>query len=206
MNRYFKKIGNTKSISSLETKGLSDEIFKPPPINNNSLAPKLDYISKYMRVDFNGNCLIKQNKFTFNKKIVNIYIVYDLQSNLNDFDPTLQNCSFRATKITKKSDMSKYNYSGYGVVFDWKGTFLHPTGTFSNNVIIFGADMSNSAHSNNRANNILVLGEDVIQKINGTTIYAEKIYSVNLSVTLVRLVLGLHYNGIIVICLSTVKK
>ena len=91
--------------------------------------------------------------------------------------------------------MSKYSYSDYGIAFDAKGTFLHPTGSFGNSVIIFGADMSSSAHSNNRANNILVPGKDFIQEINGTTIYAEKMYSVNLSAAKARLCLSLHYNG-----------
>ena len=45
MNRYFKKIGNIKSISSWESKQLSDEVFKPP-INNNSLVPKLGMLLK----------------------------------------------------------------------------------------------------------------------------------------------------------------
>ena len=61
MNKYYKKISNTKSISSWESKGLSDEIFKPPAINN-SLAPKLDYVSKYMSVVFNGSCLKQKQK------------------------------------------------------------------------------------------------------------------------------------------------
>ena len=55
--------------------------------------------------------------------------------------------------------------------------------------------MSSSTHSNNRANNILVLGKDFIQGINGTTIYAEKMYSINFSATRARFILSLHYNG-----------
>ena len=183
MNKYFKKISNTKSILSWESKGLSDEIFKPPAIKNNSLAPKLDYISKCMRVEFNESCLIKQNKFTFNKKIVNTYTAYDLQSNLNDFDPTFQKCLFGAIKITKSRDIDKCKYSGYGIGFDSKGTFSHPTGSFGNNTIILGVDMSTSTHANNRVNNILVFGKGCIPGRNGTTIYAEKMYSINFSAT-----------------------
>ena len=109
---------------------------------------------------------------------MNIYIVYDLDSNINNFEPTLENCLFGAIKITKNSDIDKYKYSGYGIGFDSKGTFSHPNGSFGNNAIVFGADMSSSTHSNNRKNNILVLGEDFIQGINGTTIYAENMYSI----------------------------
>ena len=44
--------------------------------------------------------------------------------------------------------------------------------------------MSSSSHANNRKNNILVLGKDFIQGINGTTIYAEKcIQSISLKIT-----------------------
>ena len=70
MNKYFKKISNTKSISSWKSKGLYDEVIKPPTINSNSFAPKLEYIEKNMFVKFNGSCLIKQNKFTFKEKII----------------------------------------------------------------------------------------------------------------------------------------
>ena len=61
---------------------MSDEVLKHP-INNNSLAPKLEYVSEKMFVKFDGSCLIKQDEFTF-KKTENIYIVYDLDSNLNN--------------------------------------------------------------------------------------------------------------------------
>ena len=38
-----------------------------------------------MFVEFNKN----EFQFTFNKETVNIYIVYDLDSNLNNFDPKI---------------------------------------------------------------------------------------------------------------------
>ena len=88
-----------------------------------------------MFVKFNGSCLIKQNKFTFHKKILNIYIVYGLDSNVNNFDPILENCLFGAIKITKNSDIDKYKYSGYGLGSDSKGVFSHPTGSFGNNAL-----------------------------------------------------------------------
>ena len=55
--------------------------------------------------------------------------------------------------------------------------------------------MSSSTHSNNRIRNILVLGKDFIQGIDGTTIYVEKMYSINSSADETRLCLSLHYNG-----------
>ena len=41
------------------------------------------------------------------------------------------------------------------------------------NVAVFGCDLSNSSHANNKKSNILVLVKDFVQGINGTTIYAE---------------------------------
>ena len=153
----------------MEIKRILDEVLKSP-INNNSLAPTLEYVSEKLFIKFDGSCLRKQDEFLFNKKVVKIYIVYDLDSNLNNFDPTLENCLFGAIKTTKNIDIDKYKYSGYGIGFDSKGTFSHPAGSFGQNAIIFGADMSSSVHANSRAKSILVLGKDFIQGIGGTTI------------------------------------
>ena len=50
---------------------------------------------------------------------------------------------------------------------------------FGRNYIIFGADLSSSSHANNKKNSILVFGKDFVQGVNGTTIYAEKLCSIN---------------------------
>ena len=62
------------------------------------------------------------------------------------------------------------------------------------NVIIFGVDMSFSKNANNKGNNIYVMGKDYVQRINDTTLYAEKIYYRNFT-DLGQFVLSLHYNG-----------
>ena len=62
------------------------------------------------------------------------------------------------------------------------GSLTHADGGNGKNVIIFGADMSNSRHSTNKTQSILVLGQGLIQKINDTTIYAERMYSPNFTV------------------------
>ena len=46
-----------------------------------------------------------------------------------------------------------------------------------------------------KKNNILVLGKDFVQGINGTKIYAEKLYSINFIEHNKKLCLSLHYNG-----------
>ena len=55
--------------------------------------------------------------------------------------------------------------------------------------------MSFSKHANNKANNIYVMGKDYIQKINDTTIYAEKMFYRNFTDPGHKFVLSLHYNG-----------
>ena len=47
---------------------------------------------------------------------------------------------------------------GYGTGFDRRGRFSFPGGGFGQNVIIFGVDMSSSAHIDNKKKDILVLG------------------------------------------------
>ena len=102
-----------------------------------------------MLVKFKWSCLIKQNKSTFNRKLVNIYLVYDLDSSSNDFDSTLQNCLFGAVKLTKSSDIYKYKYNGNSISYDSKGSFLY-SNSLGKNAIIFGADMTSSSHINNK--------------------------------------------------------
>ena len=97
--------------------------------------------------------------------------------------------------MTKNADIDKYKYSGYGIGFDLKGSFTHPSGGYGRNVIIFGADLSCSTHANDKTRSILVLGKDFIQGIDGTTIDAEKMYSTNFTVDNKKFCLSLHCNG-----------
>ena len=101
---------------------------------------------------------------------------------------------FGVVSLTKHVDIGQYKYSRYGIGFDRKGEFSFGNG-FGRNVIIFGTDMSSSVHANNRTKNILVLGKDFVQGLENTTIYAEKLYSINFSKTDTKFCLSLHYNG-----------
>ena len=82
---------------------------------------------------------------------------------------------FGAVNLTKYADVDQYKYSGYGVGFDRKGEFSFGSNGFGRNVIIFGVDMSSVVHANNKTKNILVLGKDFVQRLDNTTIFAEKI-------------------------------
>ena len=58
-----------------------------------------------------------------------------------------------------------WHYNGYGIAFDSKGEFTHPSGHgYAKNVIIFGVDSTSSRHSSNKTQNILVFRKDFIQK------------------------------------------
>ena len=84
--------------------------------------------------------------------------------------------------MTKNVDTGKYKYQDHGIGFDSTGTFAHPDAETGKNVITFGVDMSNSKHANNKTKKVLVLGRGLIQKIDDTTIYAEKMYSSNFTI------------------------
>ena len=102
---------------------------------------------------------------------------------------------FGAVKLTKNSDIDKYEYAGYGIGFDSKGTFSRSSGTTGVNLVIFGADMSSSVHANNKRKSILILGEGFIQGLEDATLYAEEMYSMNFTATRRKFCLILHCNG-----------
>ena len=144
-------ITNTDYISSWKSKGLSAESIKTPTTSDNSLTPALSYYGTKTRAEFTGSCL-KQPKIPYSHgKIVNIYIVYELgasSSHVND--PTLKNCLFGAVTLTKNADIDKYGHSGYGIGIDRRGNFSFPGGEFGQDILIFGVDMSFSAHIDNK--------------------------------------------------------
>ena len=91
---------------------------------------------------------------------VNVYIVYELgASGSSDNDSTLKNCLFGGVILIKNEDIEKYGYSGFGIGFDKRSSFSFPGGGFGQNVLIFGIDMSSSAHIDNEKKDILVLGK-----------------------------------------------
>ena len=180
---------------SWQSKGIYNESIKPPTTSNNSLNPRLSYDDSKRKVQFTGSCL-KQTKFTFtHKKVVNIYIVYELAaSSSHTSDPAIKNCVFGAVTLTKNAGIEKYKYSGYGIGFDRRSIFSFPRGGFGQNVLIFGADVNTSTHIDNKKKGILVLGRGPTQGLE-STLTAEKMYSINFTVTKKKFCLSLHYNG-----------
>ena len=152
--------------------------MKTPTTSDQMLNPSLDYVGTKTRAKFNGDCL-KQEKITFNHgKIVNIYIVYEIERSVNISSyPTLENCLFGAVKLTKHVDVDLYKYSGYGIGFDRRGSYSIGD-EVGRNMIIFGVDMSSSPHINNKKKDILILGKGPTQGLEHT-LTAEKLYSIN---------------------------
>ena len=169
INRYFKVIGSTDYVSSRKSKGLSAETIKPPATSGNSLTPTLSYYGTKTKVKFTGSCL-KQPKFSYNHRTsVNIYIAYELgASSSHSNDPTLKNCLFGAVTLIKNEDIDNHGYSGYGIGFDRRLSFSFPGGTFGQNVLVFGADMSSSGHIDDKKKVILVLGKGPTQRLGHT--------------------------------------
>ena len=195
MGKYFKLnsvVGVTDRVLSWQSKGISNESIKTPTTSTNSLNPRLSCNDTKTKVQFTGSCL-KQPKFTFTyKKVVNIYIVYKLgASSSHSSDPAIKNCLFGEVTLTKNADIEKCEYSGYVIGFDRRPSFSFPSGGLSENVLIFGADISSSIHIHNQKKDILVLGRG--QGLE-STLTAEKMYSTNFTVTKKKFCLTLHYN------------
>ena len=174
LNKYFKVVTNTDNDSSWKSKGLSAESIKLPTTSDNSRTPSLNYYGTKTRVKFTGSCL-KQSKISYTHgKAVNTYIVYELgASSSPNNDLTLKSCLFRAVTLTKNADIDKYGYSGYGTGFDRRSNLSFPSGGFGQNILIFGVDMSFSAHIDNKKNDILVLEKGPTQGLENT-LTAEK--------------------------------
>ena len=105
-----------------------------------------------------------------------------------------KNCLFGAVALTKIDDIDKYGYCGYGIGFERKSSFLFPGCGFGQNVLIFGSYMSSSTHIDNKKKYILVLGKWPTQGLE-QILTAEKMYSINFTMTKKKFCLNEHYNG-----------
>ena len=179
----------SKDISEWKSTGIynySSDSNMNAVANAKSTLPNLKNDGR-MHVYLSGNHF-QQNKVIIpnNNNAINVYCVYKLDpiASTRDTSFTIQNALFGAMQITKNAtNNSKNNYEGYGICFDERSQFSHTITedgrahtASGRNVLIFGVDMSFSAHATIRANHIYLMGEGLTQDINGTTIYAEKNY------------------------------
>ena len=101
MYKHF-KTHSSYHILSRTSKGLSNESITPFSVPNNFLTPSLNYLGTKIRVKFSGSCL-KQDKVTYTHgKIVNIFIIYEINKKDNTIisDSALENCLFGAVTLT----------------------------------------------------------------------------------------------------------
>ena len=165
--------------------------------DSKSVLPELKNDGR-MDVSLSGNHF-QQNKAIIpnNNNVINIYCVYKIDpiASTSDDTFTVQNALFGAMEITKNADTSKYNYKGYGICFDEGGTFSMGNINNGGNVIIFGVHENSVIHSNNKTNNIYIMGDGFVQGIADTTLYSEKTYSQNFIQPSKKFLLSLHYNG-----------
>ena len=64
-----------------------------------------------------------------------------------------------------------------------RSSFSFSGGGFGQNITIFGVDMSSSPHIDNKGKYILILGKGPSQGLGENSLTAEKIYSINFTVT-----------------------
>ena len=153
--------------------------------------------------NFNSDSVNSNSKQTIlvkpnDNKVINVYIEYKLYpiSRFRSDTYTVQNALFGGVKLTKNAtDTSKHKYEGYGIYFDESGMFSMGNINNGRNVLIFGVYENLVVHSNNKANNIFIMGDGFVQGMNDTTLYTEKIYSKNFSAVDEKFVSSLHYNG-----------
>ena len=103
-------------------------------------------------------------------------------------DPdTIGQCLFSATDYNKKI------WSGYDVAFGKQHYLRKDSGKNANNLIILGADLSDSNDEETKKNNILILGKGSVQ-ISNTTVQAKSELKTNCTLPQ-KFILSVHYNG-----------
>ena len=140
-------------------------------------------------IKFNNNPLVATTKF------VNAYIVHDLDNQPKNSTVQLyiKKISCLAQLILEKNDKIKYGYSSCGIAFDKLSSWRFGN-NFARNVIIISVDNSSSSHTDNRKNDVLVLGEGTSNEINGSISASEQIFSINFSIAKTKFCTNQHYN------------
>ena len=131
-NKYFHYAAR---IYSWKSNGMSEEIIivNITKSGSNFASTFADHHS-LPKINFNGHYLIKNN-ISLPKKVINLFILY-----------TLDSCLFGSVKLTKNADPDKYKHNFSRIGFDSRSEFLFTDGSYEKNVIILVADMNSSVH------------------------------------------------------------
>ena len=131
-----------------------------------------------------GSCLKQENATFTSPSKIHLFIVHESDSWSRDLniDFTLKDCLYEGVELSaKNADPDTFVYIGFGIGFDSRLEFSLPDGSVGKNAIIFGVDMSLSAQLITTKKDILILGKGPTQQLNGTTLAAERKYSINFS-------------------------
>ena len=182
-HRYF-EITGIKSVLSWKSIGLSDEKLKSI---RDYYFPELWYDKERTYLNFRKGALA-QEKISYTHDHVNLYIIYSmLYISYKSGPDTIGQYLFGATDYNKKK------WSGYGAAFG-KQHYLHKdSGKNANNLMILGAELSDSSDEETKKNNILILGKGSVH-INNTTIQAKSELKTNCTLP-PKFILSVHYNG-----------
>ena len=101
---------NSNWIIKWKSKGLSNENLEVISTSNSTSTPSINYYGEKVRLKFTGSILQQKIVTYSHKKVVNIYVVYEI-SNFHGIDsyPTLKNALFGAVKLTKNADIDNIN-------------------------------------------------------------------------------------------------
>ena len=187
---------NSKWITKWKSKGLSNENIEVVSKTDNILTPSINCYGDKDKIKIYRKCFATKNSYTSIKKVVNLYVVYEITNfyGTNNY-PTLINALLGAIKITKKTDIGKCKYSGYGIGLDGHSFFPHPSGGTGENVIIFTVDMGLSTKIDDKGKEILILGKNPTQGLRENSLSAEKMYSIDFTKFNTKFCLSLHYNA-----------
>ena len=160
--KYFEDVDVSKTIikfhaNSCISKGLSDEKISSV---GGFTPPFVEYANARIKLKFDGS-ILREKISTSLGLIANYYIVDRLNPRTNSSNIFLENCLFGKTKMTKNADTDKYKYQDHGIGFNLFGIFSHPD-RGGGKKFIFGVDMANSKHANNKTKDALVLGHGLI--------------------------------------------
>ena len=96
---------SNKYITKWKSKGLSNEGLKVVSTPDNILSPEINYNENKIRLNFSGS-ILKQKIVTYNhKKVVNLYVVYEITKFHYNNNPILTNALFGAVRIAKNADI-----------------------------------------------------------------------------------------------------
>ena len=86
---------NNNWITKWKSKGLSNESLEVVSTSGNTLIPSINYYEDKVRLRFTGSVLQEKTVTYSHKKVVNLYLVYEINNFLDiDSYPTLTNALF----------------------------------------------------------------------------------------------------------------